>query len=55
MTPEEKAKSDFDTICKQLATNKPNDNQSEQAYGKAYQRMVDLGMAQPIKRKYKGR
>lgn len=56
MTDEQKrAQAEYEAAFRALAQVKPNDNGSEQAYGVAYQRLVMLGMAMPLKKKYRGR
>jgi hypothetical protein len=48
-----KAKSDYDAAKRRLSLCTPNDKVAEQMFSLAYQRLVVLGLAQPIKRKYR--
>ena len=45
----------YDAACRRLRECIPDDKSAEQKFGLTYRRMVELGMAMPLKRKYGGR
>ncbi len=54
MTEEQKAaQAAYNAATKKLQDCMPNDRGAEQRFGLAYKRLVEVGLALPIKRKYR--